>query len=848
MSWSRDWRVSARIARRELRGGLAGFRIFLLCLALGVGAIAAVGGVRAAIEAGLVREGAVLLGGDGELRLTYRFATPEERAGLDTAGAALSEIVDFRSMAVAGPPETAERAVTQVKGVDDAWPLLGTPELDPPLPLDQVLAGDGTLPGAAMDPLLIDRLGLEIGQTFRLGTQDFVLMAALLREPDAVAAGFGFGPRTLVATEALSDSGLLQPGTLYEVRYRLLAHEGQSLAELRRAALAGFDGAGGRWRDRSRAEPQVAMFVDRLGAFLVLVGLAGLAVGGVGVSAAVRAYLDGKTPVIATLKTLGASGGTIFRVYFLQIAALTGFGIMAGVMLGAAVPPLIAPLFEARVPVPFTVGLYPAPLAEAALYGALTALVFTLWPLARVERVRAAALYRGLGAEARARPRGVWLLATLAALAALIGAAVWFAAVWQMAAGTALGIAAALGVLMLAATGLRRLSARAARARWARGRTALRLALGAVGVPREGVVAVVLSLGLGLTVLATVGQIDSNLRRAIATDLPERAPSYFMIDIQPGQLEGVLARLREDPGVSEIETAPQLRGIITAVNERPAREFGDHWIFRGDRGVTYAGALPPGIRIVQGDWWGEDYAGENLISMGAQQAAETGIGLGDRITVNILGRDITGTVANLREVDFRNAGIGFVLMFNEAALRGAPHTHLLTVHAEEAAEGAILRDISNAYPNVTAIRIREAVDRVVEALSALAAATSVAALATLATGFVVLIGAAAAGERGRVFESAVLKTLGAGRRQILLSFALRAALMGAAAGLIAIAAGGLAGWVVITQVMDSRFTFDPLSAVLIVTGGVLATLLAGLLFALRPLSARPARVLRTQEG
>lgn len=843
-----SWGVAARIARRELRGGIKGFRIFLLCLTLGVGAIAAVGSIRAAIEEGLVREGAVLLGGDGEVRLTYRFATLPERAALDAAGAAVSEVVEFRSMAVTGEGDAAERALTQVKAVDGAWPLLGAPRLDPPLGVAEVFAGRDGRPGAAMDPVLADRLGLEPGDRFRLGTQEFVLMARLLREPDGVAAGFGLGPRTLVATEALAGSGLLAPGTLYEVNYRLAAHEGQTLAQLRRAAMAEFDGAGARWRDRTRAEPGIQRFVERLGSFLVLVGLAGLAVGGVGVSSAVRAYLDGKTPVIATLKTLGATGGTIFRVYFLQIAALTGLGVAAGLILGAAVPPLVAPLVSASLPIPFTPGLYPAPLAEAGLYGALTALVFTLWPLARVERVRAAALYRGLGSEARARPRGVWALALAGAVAALVGAAVWFAPERLLALGAAGGVVAALLVLALAAGLLRRLAAKAARAKALRGRTALRLALGAVGSPREGVVAVVLSLGLGLTVLATVGQIDANLRGAIARELPERAPSYFMLDIQTDQLAGVIERLRADPGVSEIDTAPQLRGVVTAVNGRPAREFGNHWIFRGDRGVTYAGALPPGTRIVEGEWWGEDYTGPNLISMGREQAQEIGLSLGDTLSVNILGRDLTGTIANLREVDFRTGGIGFVLMFNEAALRGAPHTHLLTVHAQDAAEAAILRDIASAYPNVTAIRIREAVAQAAEALSSLAAATSAAALAVLATGFVVLIGAAAAGERGRVFESAVLKTLGASRRRILASFALRSVMMGAAAGVVAIGAGALASWAVLTQVMELRFVFEPVSALLIVAGGVLATLLAGLAFALRPLAAKPAQVLRAQDG
>lgn len=839
--------VAWRLARRELRGGLQGFRIFLLCLALGVGAIAAVGSVRAAIEAGLAREGAALLGGDAELRFTYRFADAEERGWMDDQTAMVSEIVDFRSMAVTGEGLEAERALTQVKGIDGNWPLIGAAVFDPPMPVAEVLAGQDGLPGGAMDRILAERLGLSQGDTFRLGVQEFALMAVLEREPDGVTAQFGFGPRTLVATEALAQSQLLGAGTLFDVAYRVILHEGDSITRLQSAAQARFEGAGVRFRDASRGAPGVTRFVERISAFLVLVGLAGLAVGGVGVSAAVRAYLDGKTPVIATLKTLGAEGLVIFATYFLQIGVLTALGILAGLLLGAGVPLLAAPLLEAQLPVPIAAGIHPAPLGEAALYGALTALVFTLWPLARVEQVRAAALFRGMGGESRALPRVRYLVALTLALAALVGAATWFSGIWQLALGTALGIMAALVVLLLAATALRLLARRLARLRIMRGRTALRLALGAVGNPREGVVAVVLSLGLGLTVLATVGQIDANLRNAIAGDLPDRAPSYFFIDIQNAQLEGFLDRLRNDPGASDIQTAPQLRGVVVAINDRPASELGDHWVLRGDRGLTYDARMPDGTTLVEGEWWPEDYTGPPLISFGINEARDLGLRLGDRVTVNVLGRDLTGTIANFRELDFRTGGIGFVMSFNPAALQAAPHTHIVTVHATPESEGAILRDLSNAYPNVTAIRIREAVERVSEALTALAAATSYAALATLLTGFVVLIGAAAAGERARVFEAAVLKTIGATRARILLSFALRSVLMGAAAGVVAIGAGALASWVVLTRVMELSYRFEPVSALAIVAGGVLATLLAGLVFALRPLAARPARILRAAE-
>jgi putative ABC transport system permease protein len=837
-----------RIARRELRGGLAGFRVFLACLALGVAAIAAVGMVRSAIQQGLSDQGAVLLGGDAQMQFTYRFASEAERAFMDRIATAVSEIVDFRSMAVVGEGETAERGLTQVKAVDAAYPLVGAVVLDPPIPLDAALAGADGLPGGVMDRVLVDRLGLEVGGTFRLGLQPFRLMAVLVREPDTAAAGFGLGPRTIVALPALAQSGLLVPGTLFETKYRLILPPDADLAAVSAEARAAFRDTGLRWSDRRAAAPGVSEFVDRIGAFLVLVGLAGLAVGGVGVSAAVRAYLERKVTVIATLRTLGADSATLFQTYLFQIGALTVLGVALGLGIGAGVPMLLAPVIEARLPVPAVFRPYPAPLLEAAFYGILTALLFTLWPLARASETRAAALYRESGGRARVRPRLGWVLATLALAGALVGGAAILSGVATLALASAAGIVGALGVLLLAAWGLRRAARALARSRAVRGRPALRLALGAIGGPREEAASVVLSLGLGLSVLAAVGQIDWNLRSAIARDLPQRAPTYFVVDIQNDQLQGFRDRLAADPGVERVDTAPMLRGIITRINGRPAAEVaGDHWVIRGDRGVTYSEALPDNTTLVAGTWWPPGYDGPPQVSFSAEEAAEIGLRLGDRITVNILGRDIEAEVTSFREVRFETAGIGFVMAMNPGALAGAPHSHIATIYATQAREGAILRDLAQAYPNITAIRVQDAVDQVTEALGALASATSWAAGATLLTGFMVLIGAAAAGERARVFEAAVLKTLGATRGRILASFALRAALMGAAAGIVAIVAGGLAGWGVTTFVMRTDYAFEPVSATAIVAGGVIAVLLAGLAFALRPLAARPAQVLRAQD-
>ncbi|MDA1154118.1 MAG: FtsX-like permease family protein [Proteobacteria bacterium] len=835
-------RIASRFALRELRGGLREFRVFLACLALGVAAIAAVGTVRAGIEAGLTRDGAALLGGDAEVEFTYRFARDEELAFLNSIADRISETVDFRSMAVVDRDGTTERGLTQIRAVDDTYPLVGAVQLDPAMPLADALADQG----GVMERVLADRLGLVPGDRFRLGEAEFTLSAILERYPDNASAGFGLGPRTIVLTDALAGSGLIVEGTLFSTQYRLHLPEGADLAALEQQAEDQFRDAGLRWRDSRRGAGGAEQFVDRIGAFLILVGLSGLAVGGVGVSAAVRAYLAGKTSVIATLKTLGATRSTIFLTYFIQIGVLTLAGVTLGLILGAGLPVLLAPLIEARLPVPAVFTIYTAPLAEAAVYGVLAALIFTLWPLARTEDIRAATLFRDAFAASRALPRAAYLVVIAGLVALLIGAAVWFSGTVFLTLWTAGGITGSLLILILAAALIRWVARKSRLA--ARGNTALRMALGSIGARGGESTSVVLSLGLGLTVLAAVGQIDGNLRTAFADDLPAVAPSYFFVDIQPDQIGGFRDRLDQDEAVSRYDTAPMLRGIITQINGRPATEVADgHWVVRGDRGVTYADAQPAGTEITAGAWWPAGYDGPPQISFAAEEAAEIGLQLGDTMTVNILGRDITGEVTSFRNVSWEDAGIGFVLAMNQSALQGAPHSWISTVYATPEAEAAILRDLATAYPNITAIRVRDAIDQVIALVGGLSAATRYGALITLVTGFLVLIGAAAAGERTRTYEAAVLKTLGASRRSILASFALRSVLLGLAAGVVALGAGILGGWAVATFIMDTGYTVIWGNALLIIGGGIMASLLAGLAFALRPLAAKPARVLRARE-
>ncbi len=843
-------RLALTFALRELRGGLKGFRIFLACLALGVAAVAAVGSVRMAITEGLSAEGRAILGGDAEITATYRAATEAERAWMEARAEAVSEIVDFRSMVVADGAEGAERALTQVKGVDAAYPLAGAVTLAPEMALGEALAPVSGLPGIVMERVLIDRLGLEIGDTVRLGTGRFRLTAAIEREPDRASGGFGLGPRSMVSRAGLEETGLIAPGTLYETRYRLALPEETDLAALEAELSAAFPDAGLRWRDRREAAPGVQRFVDRIGAFLVLVGLAALAVGGLGVSAAVRSYLDEKRDTIATLKTLGAESGDVMAIYLTQIGLLTALGIAIGLLIGAGIPVALGPWLSDQLPVPARFAVYAGPMGEAALYGSLTALLFALWPLSRAREIRPAALFREVVTAASVRPALPWLAATAGVAVALGLAAVLLSGAPLLAAWVVAGVAAALATLWIAALAVRHGAAALARSRLMRGRPGLRLALAAIGGPGGDTAGTVLSLGLGLTVLAAIGQIDHNLRAVIDDELPDRAPAFFFIDIQNAQLPEFLEIAEGTDGVAEIATAPMLRGVVTKLDGVPAAEAEidpeGAWILRGDRGVSYAARPPEGANLLEGDWWAEDHTGQTLVSFSAEHAAELRLEIGDTLSVNVLGREITAEVANLREVDFRDMGINFLMIFSPQAFAGAPHTHIATVFAEPAAEAALLRGVGDALPNVTAIRVRDAIDRVSEGLGKIASAARWAAAATLVTGAVVLIGAAAAGARRRAYEAAILKCIGAERGRVLASFAARSALTGAAAGAVAILFGWLAARGVVTEVFEASFRFDWVSALALVAGGAAASLVAGLVFAGQALGPPPARILRAR--
>jgi putative ABC transport system permease protein len=835
--------LAFRFARRELRHGLRGFGIFLACLTLGVAAIAGVGSLAAAVDAGLKTDARVVLGGDAEFHLINREATPEQRAAISHGGA-VSETAQMRAMA--RTPDGDRRSLIELKAVDGTYPLYGAVTLDPAQALPQALGEVDGHWGAVVDPALLARLGVKLGDTIRVGDGDFVIRAALTREPDLGGNMLIFGPRVMVTMAGLDATGLLQPGALVSHSYRLRAGPGIELAPFVAGVVAAFPDAGWRVRDFRNATPSVEQFVDRVTMFLTLVGLTALLVGGVGIGNAVRGYLAGKTATIATLKCLGAPAGLIARIYLVQIMALALAGIVLGLVIGAVAPPLIAPFIAAELPAEAQIGLYPVPLAVAAGFGVLVTLGFSLWPLGRAREISAASLFRDLVAPELRRPPWLYLAAIAASGIALAGLAIGVSPERMIALWFVLGAAATLLAFQLAAL---LVMAAARRIRGIR-RPGLRLALANLHRPGAPTGSIVLSLGIGLTVLVAIALIQGNLVREVREALPQAAPSYFFLDIQPNQVGDFDRLMKTTPGVTGFDRVPSLRGRIMAVNGVPIEQVkvapGARWATASERGLTYAANPPRGSRVVAGEWWPADYSGPPLISFDADLARGMGLAVGDTLTVNLLGRDVTARIANLRSIDWTSLGINFAIIFAPGTLEGAPQTHIATARTTPEAEDAVERAVTDRFPNVSAIRVKDALDAIARILEQIGVAVRITAAITLVAGTLVLAGAVAAGHRRRVYDAVVLKVLGATRGDIGGVFLLEYGLLGLITAAIAGAIGSIAAYFLLTEVMHASWLFMPAAVLGTTVVAVLLTLVVGFAGTWRALGVKPAPLLRNE--
>jgi putative ABC transport system permease protein len=813
-----------RLARRELRGGLGGFRIFLACLTLGVAAIAGVGSLSQAVEEGLRNDARRLLGGDVSIRLIQRAAETAHKAYFDAAGET-SETVEMRAMARAEVGR--KRTLVELKAVDNAYPLVGEIELDGGASLDAALEQRDGVWGAVVERGLLSKLKIKPGDHIRVGDASFVLRGVIGREPDRVASVISFGPRLMVAGAALKSTGLVLPGSQIRYRYRVALGDGLDAKAWVASLNEKFPSAGWRVRGTEDVAPGLRRFIDRMTLFLTFVGLTTLLVGGVGITNAVASYLDERARTIATLKCLGAPASLIFQIYFLQILALTGLGLIIGLGIGAGLPALAASLLEPLLPFRITPGLHAGPLIIAAVFGALIAITFALWPLARARDIPAANLFRAKVQPNRGLPRGRYMVASvllvigLAALTIATANDRWFA-VWFVA-----GAGLSLALLSIGATAIMAAARRFKHIR----HTESRLAIANLHRPGATTKSVVTSLGLGLGVLVAIALIEGNLSNQINQRIPKMAPAFFFLDIQPHQVAGFDKALSRFEGTGEYKRVATIRGRIVGIAGTPVSEAtikpGSAWAVRGDRVLSYAAKPRDSDVFTAGEWWPANYSGPPLISLDARIAHDFGVTTGDTLTINVLGRNIQAKIANLRAIDWRSMRFNFAVIFSPGVLDNAPQTHVAAIQAPRSLEDGIERAIGDKFNNISIIRVREALQSAADLLRGIGGAIRATAAVTILGGALVLAGVVAANRRRRVFDAVVFKVLGATRGVIFRAFLIEYGLLGIATGLLAGAIGTLTAWAIVVLLMDMQWRFQPGIVALTLAACILLTMVAG---------------------
>jgi putative ABC transport system permease protein len=839
-----------RVALRDLRGDPRRFVLLLACLALGVATIAAVGSVGTAIQGALVRDARVILGGDIEAQLSYRRAEAGERALFASLGQ-VSEVIEVSGRASAN--DTG--AFLSLRGVDAAWPLLGTTETTPATPMAELLAPRDGAYGIVAQSLLADRLGLAIGDTLRIGSAQFVLTATLGRLPDAVSQGVSIGIPAIVSVEALEATGTLAPGVLARYRYKILLEGNFDFLTASAAITAGFPDAGWQIRGPRDAVGDLARFFDIFSRFLVIVGLASLLVGGVGVSNAVSAYIADRRRSIATMRALGMTGGRLAAHFLFQVVLLVVIGIALGLLLGALLTVVALPIIGGLIGLSLDASVYAGPLLTAAAFGALIGLAFAWPPLEAARRTRPALLFRSATGGDGSGFSWADLLRPVVVAPLIIAAAL----VYWLAATTLgrpmlvfwFGVGAALSFLVLRAAaallqmGLRRLPPLPG--------ARLRNAFKSIHRPGAPAPTVVLSLGLGLALLLLITLVDSSIRNRLAGEIVADAPSFVLMDLFSDEADAVAAFAAGEPSIESFVASPMLRGAITAIDGRPVAElvpFPDEiaWAFEGETPMTWARAQPENTELVEGQWWTEAQAADAttpLVSIGRMFATPLGLEPGDTISVSIFGEEITARIANIREMTAAAGPMNINIMLSPGPVEALPQSYLGLVKAAPGEEDAVQGLLVRNFPDLIFLAIGDALETVTAIVSSLSDAVAVVGGLAVVSGVLVLAGAMAAGRRQREADAVIMKVLGARRSDIILAFLVEYGLLGLLAATLGAAIGISAAWAFLAFVLESPFHFDFGLVLAVLVGALVISIGVGMLTTWSALSIRPARHLRT---
>lgn len=837
-----------RMALRETRAGWRRLLFFFLCIAIGVGTMAALRSAIQNVRATLTAQARTLIGAD--ILISSRDEWPEDAlASVEriTAGAvrARTDSVETATMARPADPSKGVARMVELRGVQRSFPLYGSVELAGGQPYSHALLESD---GALVRPELLAQLDLRVGDALVIGGRPFTIRGTLLNEPGRRAGGFSLGPRVLIDYDALHDLGLLTVGS--RARRQVLLKVGDERVDdvterLRDAFKDTFVSV----RSYRMTGDEIGEDLERAEGYLSLAGLTVLVLGGIGVSSVTRVFIDQKLKSIAVLKCVGAGTRQITSIYLVQVLALGLAGSVLGLGLGrlalAAVPETLG---DPAGGVTLSTALTWPAMGQAVAIGVLVSLLFSLVPLLRVRRVRPSLLLRH---ETPSGPRFDWTRAAAIAFVSVVLAAV---AAWQ-AGSLVVGAAVCVGFAVVAAAlyGAGLVLVRGVRPFARSRRFAVRHAALHLDRPGNQTRVVLLAVGLGAFVLVGIRAVETSLFREVSIVFDETAPDLFLLDVQSDQREGVTRILRRHTGETP-RLLPVLRARVTQVRGRETNLEGIEDV-RG-RGslareytITYRSTLEANETLLEGTFWDDRPPAEPEVSIERRIQERFQIHPGDTMRFEVLGRPVTARVTSVREVNWRDSRAGgFMFVFRPGVFEGAPHAYISPVRgpSDAAARGRLQRDLVAAFPNVSVIDVREILEVVRGVVERVVLATSIIGGLVLATGVLILIGAVATTKFRRMQDAAVLKTLGASSRQIAALLLIEYGLLGAIAGTIGAAGGAALSWGVSRHVLEIGWRFPVTESLAGVAATAALVAGVGLAASLDVLRRKPLATLRAE--
>ena len=831
-------------ALRESRGARGRLLFFVLCLALGVAAVTGVSALVASIESVLRSQSQELLGAD--ISVDARRPIPESIDGYFDFGEK-AERVDVRELATLVAAGGKTRLV-ELKAIEGSFPFYGSIGLEPRGVLGALLTDSKC---AVAKDMLVE-CDLKVGDSLKLGGAQFEIVAAVLDEPGRLDMAFTLGPRVFVSLDGLARTKLEGFGsrTRYKALYRLPRDPGERVLRAARERLDNEvdDAPYFRVESHRDAQPALRRSLERFESFLGLVALLSLVLGGTGVAQIVRAWIAARTQGVAVLRAIGFRPRDVLAMYLGHVALLALVGSAIGATAGSLLPFLVPIVAPELVPDGHQILWEVAPFAKGIALGLGIALVFSVPPLIAIWRVAPVRVLRN-DVEPLPAPRIVTVAAALVLAGGVFAAAFAQARDPLYAVSFTGGLAVLAGLLVLAARGLVWCASRLPREGL---NPYLRHGVAALARPGIGVTGATVALGLGVLVVSSMVLIDTRLTERLRTALPPDAPSVFLLDVQPNQWDGVAAKLR-GMGAPEPRSVPVLTARMSAIDGVDVKELSQkrpddsgvgrrRWVLTREQRITWMRELTPDNKLIDGALWSDP---EHLeVSLEEKFAEDLGVGLGSRIEFDVQGRRVELTVTSLRKVEWESFGINFFLVAEPGALDDAPHFRLAAARLEPEAELQLQSALADEFPNVTPIRVRPILDKILNVVSKLALGVRVLGLFTILTGLVILGGVASSTALQRSREVALLKTLGLTRLGVMRLFFVEYALVGLVAGLIGSVAGFVLSALFLERVVDTAPQLPWLALPLAALAVAILSAACGLAASTRALRSRPIESLR----